>query len=199
MTRSGHDHPAVTSRWRALPADARSAAAARRGRAGSRGGRPAGNFARYLPLALGLALLAWLAEWDWGSREFARWVPIIELGVAGLLLGLPNDHSPATFLPYLLTASAASAARWGSIAALSPSVCGRRSGGLARDPVGMDRESAPQLTEWLLLSALGVFTGSWARSWERQGSRSPNKYQAANILLTQLRDVTRELPTGLDK
>lgn len=158
-----------------------------------------GNFARYLPLALGLALLAWLAEWDWGSREFARWVPIIELGVAGLLLGLPTTL-PTAFLPYLLTASAASAARVGlyrGFVALGVAAVALVASHGIRS--GMDRESALQLTEWLLLSALGVFTGSWARSWERQGSRSPNKYQAANILLTQLRDVTRELPTGLDE
>lgn len=140
-----------------------------------------------------------MAEWDWKSEELLRWVPIIELGVAGLLLGLPSTL-PTAFLPYLLTAAAASAVRVGlsrGFTALGMAAIAIIASHGIRS--GMDRESALQLTEWLLLSALGVLAGSWARSWERQRNRSPNRYQAANILLTQLRDVTRELPTGLDE
>lgn len=158
-----------------------------------------GSISEEWPLALMLTGLTWLVEHNWQSTDFKRWLPTIELAAVGLLLGVQTPL-PAPFLPYLLTAAAASAALVGlsrglaSLGAAAVTLIAAQ--GLS---TGMDRVTSLQLTEWLLLSVLGVLAGSWARAWQKHVRASPSRYETANILLTQLRDVTRELPSGLDE
>lgn len=145
-----------------------------------------------------LVLLTLAAEAAWAFGLRSPGVTILECLLAGAIIALLPMSLP--YLPYLLAAAAIAAFRFGTLVGLA----GVGAAGLSIFSLeevlgaGLRGSSASAVTQWLLMSVIGVGAGTWARAWEYRFLRDDDRYQAAYELLIRLRDVTRRLPMGLD-
>ena len=149
--------------------------------------------------AVGLVALTVVAEAAWQST-FSPWVPVLEMALAGIILGITMPWSTA-FLPYLLVAAAsigAQAGAWVAVTALSASAVTLV--GLATlNSAAFIGGTAIPITTWLAVSLVAALAGGWARMWANRTTREDDRYRAAYDLLVQLREVTEELPTGFNE
>ncbi|MCZ3387381.1 MAG: histidine kinase, partial [Actinomycetia bacterium] len=152
-----------------------------------------------LQLAL-LTALALAAVLPVRSRAIRRWRPAVEALVAGLIIGSVAPYDPS-LLPYLVTPalSAGLIGGW-SLAIITsgatitvliaPGMLGRES--LAATDYLVDA------AQWSLLALVVGLLAAWVRRVQIQVPVDEESYLEATRLLTQLRNVARELSGGLD-
>lgn len=149
--------------------------------------------------AVALVLLTLVAEVLWQSTN-SPWVPVLEMALAGAILGVTMPSSTA-FLPYLLVAAASIGARagsWVAVTALSAAAI-TLVGLAATNSAAFIGGTAIPITTWLAVSLMAALAGGWARILVNRTSSEDDRYRAAYDLLVQLRDVTEELPTGFNE
>ncbi len=134
------------------------------------------------------------------SRAFRRWRPAIEALVAGLIIGSVEPYDPS-LLPYLVTPalSAGLIGGWSLaiitsgatiVVLMAPDAIG------AESLVGTDY--LVDAVQWSLLALAVGLLAAWVRRVQIQVPGDDESYLEATRLLTQLRDVARELSGGLD-
>lgn len=147
-----------------------------------------------------LTLLALAAVLPVRNRSIQRWRPAVEALVAGLIIGSVEPYDPS-LLPYLV-APALSAGLIGgwSLAIITsgatisvliaPEMLGRET--LAGTDYLVDA------AQWSLLALVVGLLAAWVRRVQTQVPVDEESYLEATRLLTQLRDISRELSGGLD-
>ena len=150
-------------------------------------------------VAVLLAVLAVISGMLGSRPGHNRWWPIMELGTAGLILGLQQPFN-AAFLPYLLAAGAAAGVTYGLVVGLiAVGVCAATfTPAQLLSGTPLTSGNTATVAQWVLMAALAVLAGGWSQAWASRHRRDEDRYQAAYQLLVRLRDVTRSLPTGLD-
>lgn len=149
--------------------------------------------------AVSLVALTLVAEALWQST-YSPWVPVLEMAIAGVVLGATMPWTTA-FLPYLLVAVASIGARagaWVAVTALSAAAVTLVTLA-ALDSTAFVGGTAIPITTWLAVSLMGALAGGWARMWANHTTSDDDRYRAAYDLLVQLREVTEELPTGFNE
>ena len=150
--------------------------------------------------SLALVAVALLASIPLKSVS-GRWMQItMEAALASAIIASGAPHFDA-FLPYLVVPSFAAGFGIGIGAAATTTLISLVTIGL----IGVaDKESSTHgwtatIAEWLAMALLAGLLSGWARSVLRQQRQTTTSYATAHQLLTELRDVSRELPTGLDE
>ena len=160
----------------------------------------AGQFgALAVPLAMLIALAAvTTVPLSSGPLRIIR--PLGEAGVAALILG-SVDVSPEVLLPYLVVPPLAAGVEAGfAMAAASVAVSAVVLAAAEWLVVGSaDPGIYRYLAEWVCLGLVTGAVGAWARSQQLMPDETADTYVAAHTLLSQLREVARALPTGLDE
>ena len=149
--------------------------------------------------AVFLVALTVVAEALWQST-YSPWVPVMEMALAGVALGVAMPWSTA-FLPYLLVAIASIGARagvWIAVTALSAAAV-TLVGFAAINSATFVGGTAIPITTWLAVSLMAALAGGWARMWANRTTSEDDRFRAAYDLLVELREVTEELPTGLNE
>lgn len=149
--------------------------------------------------AVFLIALALVTEAMW-QHTYSPWVPVLEMALAGALLGLTMPLSTA-YLPYLLVAVTSISARAGTWVALTSLSAAAITlvGSAAVNATPFIGGTAIPITTWLAVSLMAALAGGWARLWANRTTREDDRYRAAYDLLVQLREVTEELPTGFNE
>lgn len=133
------------------------------------------------PLSLRLLTFLEAAVWAWG------------------VMATGSETSP--LLPYLMAPAFVAGLRLGldgvlvPVSAAAVAVLSATPGTVARDRVG---SAIAILAEWVALSLLVGFLGTWVRTLELR-QPGPESYLQAHRLLAELRAVSRRLPAGLDR
>lgn len=149
--------------------------------------------------ALALAVLAIGSEWLW-RRLQSPWVPVVEMAMAGSILALAMPAGVA-FLPYLLVAAGGIGAQcgaWISLTAVAAAAATLILTTAATDDEFVGGTAIP-ITTWLAVSVISSLAGSWSRNIVNLPTAGEDRYRSAYELLIQLREVTEELPMGLDE
>jgi signal transduction histidine kinase len=130
-----------------------------------------------------------------------RWIQVtLEAGVASAIIAAGAPHTNA-FLPYLVVPSFAAGIQSGLLPALTTSLTSLLVFGsvnLMNKDSGSTALTTP-VAQWIAVGLLAGLLSGWARSLLQQERRTTTSYATAHHLLTELRDVSRELPTGLDE
>lgn len=150
-----------------------------------------------LPLIL-LALLA-IAATVPAPPAIRRYRPLAEATAAAALIGLTS--TPDALLPYLVVPPLAAGVEAGVILMLG-SVAIQAIvlvlSGIATSEI-TEPQSVITVAEWAALGLATGAVGAWARRQIVAEESSTDTYVAAHTLLSQLREVARALPTGLDE
>lgn len=134
------------------------------------------------------------------SRRLRRWRPPVEALVAGLIIGSVEPYDPS-LLPYLVTPglSAGLIGGWSLALITSGATVGVL---LAPSAMGADSlvgtDYLVDAVQWSLLALVVGLLAAWVRRVQVQLPDTDESYLEATRLLTQLRDLARELSGGLD-
>jgi signal transduction histidine kinase len=112
--------------------------------------------------------------------------------------GMPGTQ---TFLPYLVVPSFAAGFGLGMAPAVGIGLTSLFTFAVVR-AVSNDAGAPAEVimvVEWLGMAVTAGLMSGWARTLLQEERRTTTSYAAAHQLLTELRDVSRELPTGLDE
>lgn len=149
--------------------------------------------------AAALVVLAIGSEALW-RRTQSQWVPVVEMAIAGGILAVSMPAGIA-FLPYLLVAAGSTGAQCGAWVSLTALAAGAVT--LILTSATNDEEfvggTAIPITTWLAVSVISALAGSWSRNIINLPGEAEDRYRSAYELLVQLREVTEELPMGLDE
>lgn len=147
-----------------------------------------------------LTLLAIAAVLPVRNRTLRRWRPTVEAVVAGLIIGSVAPYDPS-LLPYLVTPalSAGLIGGWSLAIITSGATVAVL---LAPEAFGADSlvgtDYLVDAVQWSLLALVVGLLAAWVRRVQNQVPGDDESYLEATRLLTQLRDVARELSGGLD-
>lgn len=158
-----------------------------------------GALSRSWYTALALVCLALVTEALWHYTG-SPWVPVLEMAVAGALLGITMPSSTA-FLPYLLVAATSIGARtgaWIAVTSLAAAAITLISLAATNSAQFLGGTAVP-ITTWLAVSLIAALTGGWARAWVNDRTNDDDRYREAYDLLLELRAVTEELPRGFNE
>lgn len=158
-----------------------------------------GTLSRSWFTAAALVALTFTTEVLW-QRNPTPWVPVVEMAIAGLIIGITLPSSTA-FLPYLLVAATSIGARAGAwVATTALAAAAITLVGLAAlNSEQFAGGTAVPITTWLAVSLLAALAGGWARIWVNRTTSEEDRYRAAYNLLVQLRELTEELQTGFNE
>lgn len=147
-----------------------------------------------------LTLLAIAASLPVADRRLRRWRPPLEVMAAAALIATSNPYDPS-LLPYLVVPclSAGLIGGW----SLTVITCGVAFLTLLMrgmiEPDGLVESGyLMDAAQWSLLALMVGLLGSWLRRLQSQKTSEGDKYAEAARLLSQLRDLSRELSGGLD-
>lgn len=129
-----------------------------------------------------------------------RWRPLIEACVAALLVATSDPYQPA-FLPYLVVPSLSAGLIGGwTLAVITSGATGLvlMGRGLAVPDGLAGTEYLVDVAQWTLLAFAFGLLAAWLRRVQGQRPTDDQSYLEATRLLTQLRDLSRELSGGLD-
>jgi len=149
---------------------------------------------------LALLIIAILASMPIKSLT-GRWIQVVleaVLATAIIAGGVPQTES---LLPYLVVPAFAAGFRIGMLAATVTTLMSLFTFVTVRI-IDNDADSAAQasvIVQWLGVALTAGLMSGWARSMLQRERRATTSYATAHQLLTELRDVSRELPTGLDE
>ena len=152
-----------------------------------------------LPLAM-LVALAGMASVPLNPPGVRRFRPIFEAIFAAAII-TSGTEIPEALLPYFLVppvVAAIEAGVWYVLATVAASVATILASAALVTKVS-DPGASRSIAEWCGLSLLTGLAAAWARSQRFTTPSEANTYRSAHQLLRQLRDVARELPTGLDE
>lgn len=150
-----------------------------------------------LALLVGLAVAAVLPV---ESAWIRRWRPLAEAVVVSLLVASSDPYEPA-LLPYLVVPSLSAGLIGGwSLAVITAGATGLvlMARGLVV-PDGLEgTDYLVDVAQWTLLALAIGLLAAWLRRVQSQRPSDDESYLEAARLLTQLRDLSRELSGGLD-
>ncbi|MCZ3387857.1 MAG: GAF domain-containing sensor histidine kinase [Actinomycetia bacterium] len=147
-----------------------------------------------------LTLLAIAAVLPVRSRALRRWRPAVEALVAGLIIGSVEPYD-SSLLPYLVTPalSAGLIGGWSLAIITSGATIGVLLAPGAFGSVSLvGTDYLVDVVQWSLLALAVGLLAAWVRRVQTQVPGDDESYLEATRLLTQLRDVARELSGGLD-
>lgn len=147
-----------------------------------------------------LAVLAAAAVVPLRSPELRRWRPLAEGCVAALLVATSDPYQSA-LLPYLVVPSLSAGLIGGwSLAVITAGATGLvlMSRGLMIPDGLLGTGYLVDITQWTLLALAIGLLAAWLRRVQNQRPTEDQSYLEATRLLTQLRDLSRELSGGLD-
>lgn len=150
-----------------------------------------------IPLAalFGIAVLATIPT---RSNQLRKYRPVAEAGAAAIVIGLSG--TPDALLPYLVVPPLAAGVEAGFVVMLVAVATQAVLLGVTEwmnHGVGNFQSVLP-IAEWTGLGLVTGAVGAWARAQMRD-EEATDRYVAAHTLLSELREVARELPTGLDE
>lgn len=151
------------------------------------------------PLAVLLAI-AVMASIPLPQSPITRLRPLGEAALAAALIGSSTPIAD-TLLPYLVVPSLAAGLLLGAGGAVTTTAVSLLVLLSSRVVTGdlSDRGELTQVLQWVGLALATGLVGAWARAVSRRASAASDTYVAAHRLLTRLRDIARQLPTGLDE
>jgi signal transduction histidine kinase len=152
------------------------------------------------PELLMLTAVAVMASIPLPSPRVAAWRPHGEAALAAIVLA-SSAQFPEPLLPYLVVPLLAAGLLSGAVATSTATVIELVVLVSARSVIGdaITRTQMTQVAEWV---GLGFATGlvcAWTQSVLRRAGIVNDTYVAAHGLLMELREVARQLPTGLDE
>ncbi len=143
-----------------------------------------------------LVLLALAMSLAPAGRGLAVWLPVVEGALAAAITSMGLDD-PTPLLPYLVVAPVAAGVLSGFVATFVTVIATFAALVVVRQPDTVAEKA--ELAEWVVLGLAIGLLGAWARWAAREAASRAGSYAAANRLLSELRDVARALPTGLDE
>ena len=147
-----------------------------------------------------LALIAIAATIPVGDRRLRRWRPTIEGLLAGLVIATTEPHDPA-LLPYLVVPclSAGLLGGW-SLAVITAGCTGLAlfSRGLVSPNALNEDNYLVDASQWTLIALGFGLLAAWLRRVQSQRPSEAQSYAEAARLLSQLKDLSRQLSGGLD-
>lgn len=152
------------------------------------------------PPLLALVAIAVMASVPLPPSPIVRLRPFGEAALVAALIGSSQPLSDP-MLPYLVVPSLSAGMLLGAASAVSVTVLSAAVlflGRALQDSLS-DRGELTQILQWLGLALATGLVGAWSRSVGRRAGLATDTYVAAHRLLTRLRDVARQLPTGLDE
>lgn len=147
-----------------------------------------------------LALLAVAAVLPVQNRSIRRWRPAVEALIASLIIATVEPYDPS-LLPYLVTPalSAGLIGGWSlAIITSGATILGLLIPGAAGAGALTESEFVVDAVQWSLLTLAVGLLAAWVRRVQTQLPDDDESYLEATRLLTQLRDLSRELSGGLD-
>ncbi len=152
------------------------------------------------PPLLALVAIAVMASIPLPPSPITRLRPFGEAALVAALIGSSQPLSDP-LLPYLVVPSLSAGLLLGAAGAVSVTVLSTAVLliGRAMQDALTERSELIQVLQWLGLALATGLVGAWARSVGRRAGLATDTYVAAHRLLTRLRDVARQLPTGLDE
>ena len=130
-----------------------------------------------------------------------RWIQVLleaTFSTALIAAGVPQTE---VLLPYLVVPAFAAGFRIGVVPALVTTLTSLFTfvGVRLIDNDADEVARASVIVQWLGVALTAGLMSGWARSLLQRERRATTAYATAHRLLTELRDVSRELPTGLDE
>ncbi|MEO8329320.1 MAG: sensor histidine kinase [Candidatus Nanopelagicales bacterium] len=150
-----------------------------------------------LLLLAGLGIAASLPVNDLRIR---RWRPAVESLSAALLIATSNPYDPA-LLPYLVVPSLSAGLIGGwtmAVITAGAAVVGLLSRGLIETDGLAASGYLVDISQWSLLALAFGLLAAWLRRVQTQRPTDTESYAEAAKLLSQLRDLSRQLSGGLD-
>ena len=149
---------------------------------------------------IGLTFIAAFASIPMRNLPARIALPLVEAVLVTTLIsaGLPSTYA---LLPYLVVPCFAAGYGLGILPGVLTSVTSMATFAMVRIISG-DIEVAGQLVpaiQWLGMGLTAAAMSGWARSFLQEQRRTSTSYAVAHQLLTELREVSRQLPTGLDE
>lgn len=129
-----------------------------------------------------------------------RWAPYAEGILAAALVGTA-DAAAAPLLVYLAVPSVVAGLRWGWVAASNASLATSftlAAAWAAAETLGLAAPQIPASVPWIIVGSGVGLLASWQTRSVRAIQDSQAPYAAAHRLLSQLRNVSRQLTGGLD-
>ncbi len=159
-----------------------------------------GTAKELLPQLVLLTALALAAVLPVRSRAMRKWRPVVEAGLAALIIGTVEPYD-SSLLPYLVTPalSAGLIGGWSLAIITSGTTITLLMAPGALGPgflVGTD--FLIDAVQWSLLALAVGLLAAWIRRMQVEVPGDAESYLEATRLLTQLRDLSRELSGGLD-
>ena len=147
-----------------------------------------------------LVAIAVMASVPLPPSPVTRLRPLGEAALAAALIGATGPSADA-LLPYLVVPSLTAGLIAGAGEAVAATAVSLVVLTLARAGSGdlTDRGELIQIAQWIGLALATGLVGAWARSIGHRPGAVADTYVTAHRLLTRLRDVARQLPTGLDE
>jgi len=134
------------------------------------------------------------------SPDVRHWRPVAEASLVGLIIATTSPYDPA-LVPYLvvpaLSAGLAGGWRWPVITA-SAGWIALLMRGVIQGHEQLVGQFLVDAAQWSLLALAVGLLAAWARRIQTQRATDSETYGQAARLLTQLRDVARQLSGGLD-
>ena len=134
------------------------------------------------------------------SATLRRWRPLMEAATAALLVTASDPYDPS-LLPYLVVPSLSAGLLGGwTLAIITAGGTGLvllLRGAIVPDGLA-GTEYLVDVTQWTLLAAAVGLLAAWIRRVQSVRPSDAASYREAARLLTQLRDLSRELSGGLD-
>ena len=134
------------------------------------------------------------------SRALRRWRPVVEAAMAALIVGSVEPYN-ASLLPYLVTPalSAGLIGGWSlAIITSGTTVTFLMAPGALSSTSLLGTDYLLDAIQWSLLALVVGLLASWVRRVQIEVPLDAESYLEATRLLTQLRDLARELSGGLD-
>jgi signal transduction histidine kinase len=147
-----------------------------------------------------LVAVALMASVPLPPTPVSRLRPLGEAALAATIIG-SGLVLPTALLPYIVVPSLAAGLLTGALGAVSATVVSLLVLAVGRmvDDGSAVRMELTVVLEWVVLALATGLVGAWARSLRHRAGLASDTYISAHRLLTQLRDVARQLPTGLDE
>ena len=149
---------------------------------------------------IALAILASVMSLPVPDARLLRYRPLVEAAIAAGFIGA-TAVLPEPLLPYLVVPPLAAGLFTGVLGSLLTTLISLVVLLVAQTRHGpaASRQELTGIIEWVGLGLATGLVGSWARSIATREGRINSTYVTAHRLLTELRDVARALPTGLDE
>jgi signal transduction histidine kinase len=152
------------------------------------------------PALVVLIIIAVMASIPLPLSPLTRLRPLGEAALAAALIGSSTPIAD-TLLPYLVVPSLAAGlllGAGGAVTTTAVSLLVLLTGRVVSGDL-TNRAELTQVLQWVGLALATGLVGAWARAVSRRAGAASDTYVAAHRLLTRLRDIARQLPTGLDE